>query len=1629
MARKRVNKNLVAFLTVMGILLTVVVVLIATTLSASQDPEIWATQARERLATEEYQLAADLFMRAYAKSKDVKYLVEAADCCYRSGKPSALFPLLTTARNASDPGTPGHLEAARAYLNYAWELVEPYRYWQLDPEWRSNLLQCAQDLQQADAEDPLGSITEAAARLAMAVEDPQERVQGEAALQRAISLNENAPWVVLTRIQHELHEADARLAKLVRDRAPLEEREKLAADFTQRAMQFLGAAVEANPTDRKLVTEYVGLLQGEKKITEARAVLDRALEQAPEAADLHTAMATFLLWQAREQRSQLSAEEYAALLDEALEHSVEATRLSPGMFQAHIAHVQAELMRDAQQADAPIAPERYEAALRICEQALQSTVGIQSIDAWRGARLYQEALLHIQAFNTAVQFVVSPGQAADREQRMEWVRKFREAIEARYPDQAFTWYVRGLAHMTENDAGNAIQAFENAKRIEQANPRVALYLWRHGFSGILPVHRLAILYGQLNEPGIALNLTEEALRRYAEIQPGQVPPMELCINRAELLGTLNRSQDALDYIQVLRHEYAAVLNDSDRERLAFAEAKALSLSQRGSEAASALPKADTPASLLMQAKLALVAQDREMAAARLQALFAAAGVQPEQVIEGLGLLAPLLTEPEQRQQVRAGLAELRKRFANDAALLRRLDQYDAVLTYTDPEQLDQKLLELIAAEPEGPERARHYFDFYVARERYAEAQKYLDQMEARGHADPTVLGRQFELAVRNEDFQRAEQYAARLAQVNGGAGADNAGGAVFRGQLALARGQAEDAVREFRAAQDALPRSSTLQVQLGQALLAANRVDEALEALREAYDLNPNNFTANVLLDDVYYRRVSEDRRPDDWEKYLEQAARLRPRNQYVVENADRADPQAGIEVREQRRAAEPQNVENLIRLAQLYANKRVGNVERAAERLQEAARLQPGNLEVARAAVQLFGTHGQRAAGEQILAACLEQYSGAERVPVQVLLARFYNLLGDTAAAEQAFATARQMALEKPEQPGQPNDVLLGVELELVNFYRGLPGRARDTITAARWVLDKLNAKVDKDLPRMQFARQAIIRALLELRQLGEAEKEINNYLENFGDDAAGAMLQAQLKLAQRQWQEAYAALTRVLQKAPNHSGALLQRGGLAMRLGMSGEAAADLMKARDAAKAALDRVPAEKRAQSSELKLYAAVCAELATTYEIEEQYELGESTLRQIIDLYGPEHSAQQRETVRRLLRLYERWGRPEKAQQVISEFMARHADDPFWPARLAEARTQQAQKYIQQAEAAANLDNRADEKKYRTAAESEYLAAARYYENAQQLAAAQKQPGHLMFVAFQLDALAAAKRTDRALELFRSLEGQPGVTVPPIVYAAMIRVYQESGQRPQALVALEKAIVSAYREGGGAIPSVMGFAGAHLPADSVATVIRELIKKVPSDSRESLVLHNLLATQLLEMNQATEVLATVEHVLAKAPPNSSERLAAMLARQQALLASGQVDAALAALEEIVRINPDNALVLNNLAYLLVDSGNRPAEALPYAERARELAGSDPSVLDTVGWVYMRNGRHEQAEAALKEALAQNPFSAIANYHLGLLYQAMGRNPAARIALQRALEYAAREKNDELQRKAQEALSELH
>ena len=80
-----------------------------------------------------------------------------------------------------------------------------------------------------------------------------------------------------------------------------------------------------------------------------------------------------------------------------------------------------------------------------------------------------------------------------------------------------------------------------------------------------------------------------------------------------------------------------------------------------------------------------------------------------------------------------------------------------------------------------------------------------------------------------------------------------------------------------------------------------------------------------------------------------------------------------------------------------------------------------------------------------------------------------------------------------------------------------------------------------------------------------------------------------------------------------------------------------------------------------------------------------------------------------------------------------------------------------------------------------------------------------------------------------------------------------------------------------------------------------------------------------------------------------------------------------------EKTLRVDPNQAEVLNNLAWLLVTVPDEemldPIRALPLAERAVEIERS-PVFLDTLAEAYYANGRIADALAAIDEAIALDP-----------------------------------------------------
>ena len=75
---------------------------------------------------------------------------------------------------------------------------------------------------------------------------------------------------------------------------------------------------------------------------------------------------------------------------------------------------------------------------------------------------------------------------------------------------------------------------------------------------------------------------------------------------------------------------------------------------------------------------------------------------------------------------------------------------------------------------------------------------------------------------------------------------------------------------------------------------------------------------------------------------------------------------------------------------------------------------------------------------------------------------------------------------------------------------------------------------------------------------------------------------------------------------------------------------------------------------------------------------------------------------------------------------------------------------------------------------------------------------------------------------------------------------------------------------------------------------------------------------------------------------------------------------------AYEKALRIDPDNALCLNNYAYFMCLEGKKLNKALKMSRKAVELEPDNASYLDTIGWILHLKGKDEDAKTYFKRAM---------------------------------------------------------
>lgn len=150
---------------------------------------------------------------------------------------------------------------------------------------------------------------------------------------------------------------------------------------------------------------------------------------------------------------------------------------------------------------------------------------------------------------------------------------------------------------------------------------------------------------------------------------------------------------------------------------------------------------------------------------------------------------------------------------------------------------------------------------------------------------------------------------------------------------------------------------------------------------------------------------------------------------------------------------------------------------------------------------------------------------------------------------------------------------------------------------------------------------------------------------------------------------------------------------------------------------------------------------------------------------------------------------------------------------------------------------------------------------------------------------------------------------------------------------------------------------------------------------------------------------EALAVYNSALKISPENTDLLYARALTAEKL----DMMDVAESDLRMVLAHEPENVNALNALGFTLADHSQRLQEARDYILKAAALLPDDPSILDSLGWVYYRLGEYEQAITYLNQAYAKFEDAEIAA-HLGEALWVSGQRDQARKIWQQGISLQA-------------------
>ena len=1123
---KRVNKNLIAGLTALAFVLITGAGLVLVYQRQLSDPTELVARAEEFAVEEDWPQAAIYYRRAYAASEDPIYMVRFADMLRADGNDSEALSQYRDA-NIIDPEL---VEALEKTLEIEFEMAE------LTPgtgNWVS-------------VKDTAESIL---------------RIEGQEAHPQALFCKGTALFQLKEQNEENADEG-IRILELAVEGSPDEFKfaRQLAACYSvtdrNEDAEALHKKLIASTTTQGQDAAEARCVAGRQKFKTgdyegAEALYADAMKMAGSdesvRALVHRRTGTFWVnvWDQKkfgfrggERVEPASEEEQAKIYDKAAKELTAAIELAPDDADAYLRLANLQSVN-----------ERFDEAIETYQKRLALPFPRKGFQSFTSRRNRYLLLLGLADQFISKTRLADPGSDEQEELGKKADEQIEEAL-TEFANSMAAYHSRGQLFLTLRRNREAIRWFERAEELSHG------LHWRNLYS-------LAIARLEDNQSGAAKDAITKAISDptasaacwlfYSKILIAENSPNEARVAAEHALELSPGNQDAI-FVRAIAQEK---LGQTD---LAFEQIQKMT--------------GDSPEVITRQALIFARRGDLNEALERIEPAIVKYPTHP-QIVE---IAATIYTQLERKEDAMRVI---------DNAIKQSPDEFNLKvikIKFGDmpKEERNAELLEKIKEIKDEYSRSARLAAYHGNQGEYEKQYGYLESAKQLiiDKATPAarksgvsglryVVNTMFLIAVQTENTARMDELITEASEYDNGSGLDQARGLTYQARRHLydgymARSNARKANQESRG-------KDTID------LLAEGRKhnEAAVEVLLEAIDIYPTNGEAFANLGDAYRRlgelneaRIAYERSIDlvpqnrkvlkqlvhiadslgndeDYKKWLRSCTNLIPDDPWVMERtlqaAEETNPREGIARREEMLKDNPDNANNLQKLASLYI--KLGDNQKADERIDQMLASPDGKRYLSIAA-SLLRTIGKPEKALKTLEENLWSAPNDQKATAQLLIGEHHRSINNLREAETAYLSAADI------DPSQQVFLAIGTYFRLTN----------QLTEADRWLQKAIKKAKESESPQLSRIQAMRIEILTRAGELDIAQELCDTYKTNYPDDPSTLSLDAQIALNRGDIDLAIKNLSLFLEQRPNTPHAIYNRARSLTSLGEWQRAITDL-------------------------------------------------------------------------------------------------------------------------------------------------------------------------------------------------------------------------------------------------------------------------------------------------------------------------------------------------------------------------------------------------------------------------------------------------------------------------------------